>query len=193
MNKHEVKFYNTATRINNAFIELLEIKKFSDISISDICNKAGIHRSTFYAHYNNTVELAADLEHSLLKNFYENNVELTKVLAKRDENTFKVNMREVNAILAEVLEYIKKYRQLFVLYDEGLFFNKNKFMRTVDEMLAIPTLRANGIEDETEIEYMAEFYISGLNAIIRKWVKDECRIPVEEICEISQKCFAVSR
>ena len=192
MNKHEVKFNNTTTRINRALINLLEIKKFSDITISDICNKAGIHRSTFYAHYDNTVELAADLERSLMIYFYKNNETLTKALSKRDGTLHKVDIHLINTILSEVFEHVKKYRRLFILYDEGLFFKNYEFTQIINDLLVIPTLKANGIKDETLIDYMVDFYITGINAIIRKWVKADCSIPVEEMCEIVQKCLRIT-
>ncbi len=35
--------------IENIFIELLQTKSLNEISVSDICKKAGLNRSTFYA------------------------------------------------------------------------------------------------------------------------------------------------
>lgn len=61
MNTHERKYNNTKHKIERAFLELLENKDFDDISISEICTGANIHRSTFYSHYFNTVELLNDI------------------------------------------------------------------------------------------------------------------------------------
>ena len=192
MNKHEVKYNNISTRINNAFIDLLETKKFSDISISEICSKANIHRSTFYAHYNNTIELATDLERSLMIDFYKNSKSLTNALKNRDKISLKIDILTFNAVLSEILEYIKKYKRLFALYDEGLFFKKAEYTNTISELLVIPAFKASGINDETTINYLVYFYMTGMNAIISKWVKDNCKLPVEEVCEIAQKCFNIN-
>ncbi|MDE7384341.1 MAG: TetR/AcrR family transcriptional regulator, partial [Anaeroplasmataceae bacterium] len=54
MNRSESKFQNTANKMGSAFITLLETKEFLDITIMDICKAAGVNRSTFYAHYDNT-------------------------------------------------------------------------------------------------------------------------------------------
>ncbi|MDZ5723391.1 TetR family transcriptional regulator [Eubacteriaceae bacterium ES2] len=43
--------------IKSAFLELLSTKRFEDITVSQICQKALINRSTFYFHYENKVEL----------------------------------------------------------------------------------------------------------------------------------------
>lgn len=57
MNKNESKYYNTALLMDEALLQLLEKKDFAFISIKEICHKAGVNRSTFYLHYENTNEL----------------------------------------------------------------------------------------------------------------------------------------
>ena len=61
MNKAESKYFNTAIRFNKALLSLLEKKPFEYITISEICEKAEVNRSTFYLHYENTGDLQ-DLE-----------------------------------------------------------------------------------------------------------------------------------
>lgn len=36
-------------RIEKVFIELLQTKALNEISVSDICKRAGLNRTTFYA------------------------------------------------------------------------------------------------------------------------------------------------
>ena len=52
MNKNESKYFNTAILFDEALIYLLENKDIEYITIKEICNKAGVNRSTFYLHYN---------------------------------------------------------------------------------------------------------------------------------------------
>lgn len=189
MNKHETKYYNTAQRIKAAFIDLLESKTFSDISISEVCNKANIHRSTFYAHYDNTVELIIDLERSLMYDFFNKNETLAKIITNSVGTSLQNNMSMLNSILAECLEYIKEHRQLFILYDEGVFNNGNELPQYINEYLIMPSLKAYGITDETVIEYVTIYFISGLNSLINKWLREDCKKSVEEICQIVQRCF----
>ena len=60
MNKSESKYFNTATKIDLALISLLKKKPFEYITVSEICKTAGVNRSTFYLHYENTGELFAE-------------------------------------------------------------------------------------------------------------------------------------
>ena len=51
MNKSESKYYNTACLMDQALLLLLEKKDFDYITVKEICEKAGVNRSTFYLHY----------------------------------------------------------------------------------------------------------------------------------------------
>ena len=57
MNKNESKYFNTAIKMDEALISLLEKKEFEYITIKEICIEAGVNRSTFYLHYENTSDL----------------------------------------------------------------------------------------------------------------------------------------
>lgn len=50
MNKNESKYFNTAVKMDEALIALLEKKEFSYITVKEICEAAGVNRSTFYLH-----------------------------------------------------------------------------------------------------------------------------------------------
>ena len=57
MNKSESKYFNTAAKMDEALIALLEKKDFEYISVKEICEAADVNRSTFYLHYENTRDL----------------------------------------------------------------------------------------------------------------------------------------
>ena len=48
MNKSESKYFATAVRMDEAFLRLLEKKDFAYITVKELCETAGVHRSTFY-------------------------------------------------------------------------------------------------------------------------------------------------
>ena len=62
MNKSESKYFNTAEKMDKAFLELLQRKDFSFITVKEICEKAGVNRSTFYLHYQDQSALLEDIE-----------------------------------------------------------------------------------------------------------------------------------
>ena len=56
MNKTDKRVKRTYDNLFNALISLLSQKSFDEISISEICDAAEIHRATFYKHFSNKQE-----------------------------------------------------------------------------------------------------------------------------------------
>ena len=63
MNKSESKYFHTALCMDEALISLLKVKDLEYITVKEICEKAGVNRSTFYLHY----ETIADLVHEAIE------------------------------------------------------------------------------------------------------------------------------
>ena len=57
MNKSESKYFNTALRMDEALLALLEKKDLEYITVKEICHQAGVNRSTFYLHYETITDL----------------------------------------------------------------------------------------------------------------------------------------
>ena len=57
MNKSESKYFHTAVRFDKALLSLLEKKPFEYVTISELCEEAGVNRSTFYLHYDTIDDL----------------------------------------------------------------------------------------------------------------------------------------
>ena len=71
MNKNESKYFNTAVKMDEALISLLEKKDFEYITIKEICEKAGVNRSTFYLHYETIDDLLFETIGMINKRFQE--------------------------------------------------------------------------------------------------------------------------
>ena len=50
-NKTDLRIIKTNNALFNALLELMKEKTFEEIKVSDVCSKALVNRSTFYAHY----------------------------------------------------------------------------------------------------------------------------------------------
>jgi AcrR family transcriptional regulator len=70
---------HSKTSIKEALINLLENRDLAKITIRDICETAGVTRSTFYMHYDNLnallKEIESALEEGMLPYFDRNNIE----------------------------------------------------------------------------------------------------------------------
>ena len=70
MNKSESKYYNTALLMNSALVEILNKKEYEYITVKEICEKAGVNRSTFYLHYETIDDLLNETIENQNKQFF---------------------------------------------------------------------------------------------------------------------------
>lgn len=98
--KIDLRILKTKKNIYEALVEIMEHKSFEEIRVSEICEKALINRSTFYAHFEDKYdlfnslmndlksklrsEIDPNLEYKDLKEFYMQTIAL--VLDRLDDN-----------------------------------------------------------------------------------------------------------
>ena len=69
LNKNNKRRKTSVEKIEKAFMELLMEKSPSEITVSEISQKAEINRSTFYANFLDTDDLSQNIKEHLLKEF----------------------------------------------------------------------------------------------------------------------------
>lgn len=68
----DLRVRRTLKAIRNAFYELVLEKNYSDISITELTEKAEINRKTFYLHYSSLEDLLKEVEQEVTDNILEN-------------------------------------------------------------------------------------------------------------------------
>lgn len=56
--------------MDEAFLDILAEKNFQYITVKEICQRAGVHRSTFYLHYETMADLLNESVESIMAEFY---------------------------------------------------------------------------------------------------------------------------
>ena len=183
MNKNESKYFNTAKKMNDALIALLETKEYEYITIKEICHIANVNRSTFYLHYSNMNDLLEETLESLNLSFNSH------FKSKENESTIisKENIEDLLLInddhLIPYLNFIKENKNIYkVLKTYPQLFNANKTYDQMFRRLFVPIMNRFGL-DEKWHKYVMDFYISGLTSIVLDWVYDDCKIPVQEVSD----------
>ena len=183
MNKNESKYFNTAKKMNDALITLLETKEFEYISIKEICHIANVNRSTFYLHYSNMNDLLEETIKSLNLSFNSH------FNSRENENTIisKDNLEDLLLInddnLIPYLNFIKENKNIYkVLKNHPQLFNVNKTYDQMFRKLFVTIMKRFGVDDKWH-KCLMDFYISGLTSIILDWVYDDCKIPVQEVSD----------
>ena len=189
MNKSESKYFNTAKKMDKALISLLEEKSFEYITVSEICKRAEVNRSTFYLHYENTVDLLNETARFLLDDFAAYfNVDVENITNKFKENS----LDELNFISDEYLHpylsYIKENRIAFstvLLHSVSFGFNEI-FQRLYDNIFNPILERYN--YPATDRKYAMMFYLNGITAVVTEWLKDGCKKSIQEVSQIIYGC-----
>lgn len=190
MNRSESKFNNSAKKMQSALINLLEDNEFADINIMDICQKAGVNRSTFYAHYDNTYDLLKETYEAMIGNFlsectFDDPIDLTKI---QNLNKDDLNLCTPKYLLP-YLQYIQKHKRLFKIYAKNAnAFETNNMEEYMIDNLFVPIYAKHGVTDKKLIYYMQKYFLKGIDAIINEWVNNDCEDDILFICEIITFC-----
>ena len=126
MNKQESKYFNTASYMDEALLDLLEKKDYDFITVKEVCQKAGVNRSTFYLHYEKMDDL---LEETVS---YVNNKFMDKLslIGEVDEPT-KVILTS-DRFLKPYLSFVKENKKIYrLMHDKPYLFNLNKITRNL--------------------------------------------------------------
>ena len=113
MNKSESKYFNTAIKMDKAFLALLEEKDFEYITVKELCKRADVNRSTFYLHYENMTDLLAES----IEYMYDDFLSYFKIkVANFLESIGKCPIEDLVLVsskyLTPYLNYIKKNKKL---------------------------------------------------------------------------------
>ena len=190
MNKSESKYFNTAVRFDKALLSLLEKKPFEYITISEICEKAEVNRSTFYLHYENTSDLLKETTTYVLDNFASYFSMDAESVVIQFANCDLQDLKFINEkYLHPYLSFIKDNQKVFsaVLSQPMTFDSKTIFQRLFDNIFK-PILDRFHYPRDVQ-NYVMMFYLNGITAIITEWLKDGCQKSIEDISAIIHICI----
>lgn len=188
MDKNNSKYFNTALLFDKALVLLLNKKEYEFITVKEICEKAGVNRSTFYLHY--------DTIDDLLQECIENsNKEFMSYFPKNNEffeNFNKMNNSELIFITHEYLNpYLNYIKENKVIHQVGVkhakLMNSHIKFNSMNKHIFLPIFKRFGIDEKSE-KYMIQYYINGITAIINEWIKNSCADPIDFIEDLIIKC-----
>ena len=190
MNKNESKYFNTAVRMDEALISLLEKKDFAYITLKEICDKADVNRSTFYLHYDNTSDLLEEATKHILNGFLSYFSCEQKSIA---HHLSDIELEELVYIKPEYitpyLTFIKENRRIFKtsLKHLGTMGFDDVYDRMFKHIFAPILTRFRYCEKEQA--YVMKFYLSGITAIVMEWIENNCEDSIEFITKTLTDCI----
>ncbi len=153
----------SVSKIEKAFIELLQTKNLENVSVSEICKTTGLNRSTFYSNFIDIYDLADKV-------------------CKRLEDEFLSLYAEEIRTNTRTNDFTRLFRHI---KDNQLFYKTYFKIADINmDIVGLDTEMAERYFGMKHIDYHIEFFKNGLNAIIKKWLNNGCKENPEEIHEI---------
>lgn len=161
--KNNKRRKESMAKIEGVFVELIQTKEIEHVSVSEICKKAEINRSTFYANYIDIYDLAE-----------------------------KIIERLCNDLLALSDPYIEDVRKRLDFTRVFIHIKENQMLYKTYFKLGSMDMGIVGIDEEAAamffdmkyLDYHIEFFKNGFNAVVKKWLNDGCRETPEEMNNI---------
>lgn len=157
--------------IRDALISTLAVKPIEKISISEIAEKAGVNRKTFYSYYDRIEDVCAEIEDELISDM---EALLQSLLIDEYGLGPQYFLQFINLLYSSSPEFfenlvsIQNYHFLASRIKQSL---KKQIILSMD----VPP------EKKERLELLIEFYLAGAVAIYIDWIKKGKPVSFEEI------------
>ena len=190
MKNTESKYYNTALLMDEALLLLLEKKEYEYITIKEICEKAGVNRSTFYLHYETIDDLLVETIEMINKRFYQTfNNEVLDVNNLNKDELYLID----DKYLIPYLNFIKENKKVYKLIHDKphIFKSQEAFQKLYNDIFKkiLDKYEVNEIEKE----YVFAYFSYGLVAVIEKWIEKNCEDDIYKIAEIMKRIIGYKK
>lgn len=187
MNKSESKYFNTARRMDCAFLDMLEEKELEYITVKEICSRAGVHRSTFYLHYETIGDLLSESVEYIHSQFLEQFKDMGDVASRISHCPREELFLLTPPYLKRYLSFIREHRLLYkaALQKPDMFAAQETY-QTMFQHIFNPILE-RFLVPQAERTYRMMFYLSGISAVIGEWLKTDCADSDEYLIELIER------
>ncbi|AID41775.1 TetR/AcrR family transcriptional regulator [Staphylococcus xylosus] len=178
MNTKDLRVIKTKRALSKSFYELLEKQTFSTITVNQICEKALVHRTTFYKHFYDKYDLLIYLIKYVTKDYFSID------LKERINAPFTVIDRTSDVI---ELQRIKDKQE-----------HDKEFERTISNHF-ISVLQNDIKENEHRISVDSDipaeliFYVYGASLFgFTEWIREQCiELPPAELDKYFRKLINI--
>ncbi len=180
MNKRPELTEQTRRNLRTAFWSLYTQKPLEKISVREITALAGYNRGTFYLYYQDVYDLLNQIEDELLD-------ELQRLLEERLPGVLEHD-------LGEYMSFVVEINLIHAEYGAVLLSSRGdpRFAARFKELLA-PVLRryvlAGAGFSPAESELLLEYHLSGLQAMLARWLQDPGRTSLEQFVGLVLRMF----
>ncbi len=194
MNRSQSKYFHTALLMDEALLQLLETKDLQYITVKEICEKAGVNRSTFYLHYETVGDLLAECLDEVKKRFFASFAHSPEAFIGNIATAPLDELILVDTeLLRPFLRFFKENRSLFrAVHQNPACMQIEEQYNGMSAYILRPIMKRFHIPDG-EQKYWVRFFVSGAMAVVREWFDGGCRESVEEIVGVLMRGIRAER
>lgn len=176
MDKREEK---SIKAIHQAFVELVNEKRYEDIVIQDILDKSGVSRSTFYSHFKTKDDLLIDISNHIFEHVF------SKTLEEETSHDFSHEaVYDYKHLVTHLFYHIRDEQELFkgLFKSNGINIYLNE-LRTQLKFFVNSYYNNYSKDPKTPIELRKTMVIEDFIVILNYWIKNDFKETPEEIGE----------
>jgi AcrR family transcriptional regulator len=180
--------------MDEALLSLLEKKDFEYITVKEICEVAGVNRSTFYLHYENTADLLKETTRYILdKHFAYYNVQSKNIIGSLGDSDPKELIFITREYLIPYLTFIKENRRIFKLAIKHFHaMNMDQVYNQMFEYIFEPILARFHVSPDKR-PYVIKFYLTGVFSVVMEWLNNDCTEDINLVMEVITDCVMGER
>lgn len=171
--KNNKQFQGSAMRMEKAMLELINTTLFEKITVRLICERAGVNRSTFYAHYTDIYDMIGQLEANLKKELVSDYPASGNVVPLSLES------------FIPFLKFVCKHRDFYqIILRTKRELPLQHWFEPLWNQTILPLCAKAGITSENEMLFYFAGFQAGFTMILKRWLEQGCTESVEDMAKI---------
>jgi len=179
---HTKKTQQTREKMLNAFIELLDQKDISQISVIDIVTKSEVHRATFYRHFEDKYDLIQQAEDTI---FEEIDALFNKYVRNTTESS--IGTEDFKAYREDLLNLFVKHSAFItaMLSSNGDLTFENALYQKIYHLaeLGFQTIYQLPVDETYKSEVIGHYAASAAFGVVLQWLKQP-KMTTKELSEL---------
>ena len=170
------RIIKTKNAIFEAFKQLVQEKDMSDITISELTQKANITRSTFYMYYDTVSDVRTDIENTII-------ARIDRIMSETDIlNSIKNSYPLLSMLADEILKQDTNNRYILSSSTSGQLLDKIND-RIVDAYMHWFSSHEGLTSDLGKTKYIVAFAAAGMTECFKIWFNHKSSLTLEELCK----------
>ena len=166
------RIIKTKNAIFEAFKQLVQEKDMSDITISELTQKANITRSTFYMYYDTVSDVRTDIENTII-------ARIDRIMSETD---ILNSIKNPYPLLSMLADEILNNRYILSSSTSGQLLDKIND-RIVDAYMHWFSSHEGLTSDLGKTKYIVAFAAAGMTECFKIWFNHKSSLTLEELCK----------